>query len=310
MKIIIDGQQYQNFESYSLKLQYNSLADSFSFAGLRNFLPEPLSYPRVEVYKNNELLITGTIVNQKREIKAAPTLVSVSGYSLPGVLQDVNVPVELYPLQSDNLSLQDIADKILPYFGVDYVKQGTKIEQAINKKFTKTVAGGQQSVKQYLNKLASQRGIIVTHDNQGRIVFQKGIALNPPVRLQNIESISIDYPGQRLHSDITVIRQSSRDNPDAGQATVSNPLVGAARPKTKILNDGDIFDVDAAADNELRAELANVSLQLKTREFVLPGTIIDFENVPGAWFVETTEVKGNAQSENYSYSCVPREVYE
>ena len=154
-------------------MKFNSIADSFSFSGQKDFLPDILSYADCEILdENDQVIITGTIVNQNFELDSNPTLISVSGYSKPGVLEDCTIPISLYPLQSDNLSLKQIADKVLQPFGVKY-KYTANITTEFNKKFKKTNAEPSQQIKGYLNQLASQRGIILTHNAKGELLFTK-----------------------------------------------------------------------------------------------------------------------------------------
>ena len=66
-------------------MKFNSIADSFSFSGQKDFLPDILSYADCEILdENDQVIITGTIVNQNFELDSNPTLISVSGYSKPG----------------------------------------------------------------------------------------------------------------------------------------------------------------------------------------------------------------------------------
>jgi len=122
VKLLVNNKEFRKFNAYKVGLRYNAVASTFEFTGLKGFLDNPLSYPDCKIYDDdNDLIITGTILSPSLTSRASVSLVNYSGYSLPGILEDVNVPVSLYPLQSDNLSLKDICDKLLNPFDISYV---------------------------------------------------------------------------------------------------------------------------------------------------------------------------------------------
>jgi prophage tail gpP-like protein len=320
-KIRINNTLFRFFESYTLDMKFNAIADSFSFSGQKDFLPDILSYADCEILdENDQVIITGTIVNQNFELDSNPTLISVSGYSKPGVLEDCTIPISLYPLQSDNLSLKQIADKVLQPFDVKY-KYTANITTEFNKKFKKTNAEPTQQVKEYLNQLASQRGIILTHNAKGELLFTK-LDVSPLLPVANfiegdtgILSMNLQIPGQSLHSEITVIKQASYDNPDAGQKTLENVYCKSFRPMVKILNSGDIFDIEKAARTELSNELSQIKLVIQTTKLVYPGNLITVK-APSLkifneydFFVEETNIQGSTTNDLYILTCVVKDVY-
>jgi prophage tail gpP-like protein len=309
-ELLINNKRFSAFSSYSVSLKYNAVASSFSFTGLENFLPPFLSYPRCQIVKDNEVIITGTVINQTKTESSSPTLLSLSGYSLPGILEDISIPLKLYPLQSDNRTLRDITERLLSPFNVDFIVEADA-EKLVDKKYKKTTADKGQSIKAYINKLASQRDIVITHDSLGRVVFTKNTLKPQSLKISNIVQQTLTLPGQALHSEISVVRQAS-DNPDQGEATVENNLVKQYRPKVKELSDGDIFDVQEAAKNELKSELLQIKLSITTKNFIKPGNIIEniIEGIDiREWFVEQTDITGTITGEIYNLSCVPAAAY-
>lgn len=312
VELLIDNKKFTYFSSYSITLKYNSIADSFSFTGLKDFLPGLLNYSVCKIKKDGELLITGTIINETRTKTAVPNLVKLSGYSLTGILEDCNIPISLYPLQSDNRTLSEIVSRLLKPFNIEYIIKGKDIAKSVNKKYIKTIAESGQSIKSYINSLASQRNIILTHNAEGNLVLSKGESLPKAININNSVSYSLSANGQGMHSEISVIKQASTKNPDAGEYTIKNKYVNKFRPKVKVLSNGDIFDVKEAAENELKAELLKIKLSIKLNEFIKPGTIINFpvEGIDIArWFVEETTLSENFESTEININCVPVEVY-
>lgn len=321
MILTINNKRFQHFISYTIDLKYNSFAHTFSFTGKKNFFPRPTSYPECTIETNDgELLITGTILIPNKNIESKPGLKRVSGYSKPGVLEDTSIPISLYPLQSDNRSLRQITDRILKKFDVEFLAT-SNVATVMDKKYVKTVASVGQSPKQYINSLASQRGVLITNDNQGRLLFTQvdTSRLKPVAQFiqgqSNVDNMAIASDGQRLHSNITVFRQATRDNPDAGQKSINNPFVDVFRPLVLVLNSGDIFDLEAAARNALSVELTNIRLTISTKTFVQPGNLVTVKapdldiNNDTDFFVESTRINGNNITERYVLNCVLDTVY-
>lgn len=320
-KLKIDNEQFDFFNNVTINLDFNSIASSFSFQGLADFTPAPLEYNQCQVIDdNNNILITGTILNPGYSATNKPEPVNVSGYSLPGILEDCEIPVSLYPLQSDNLSLIEILDKLLQPFGIKYIFT-SNVSADLLKKYKKTSAEPGQRIKSYINNLASQRGVILTHDNLGNLVFTR---LEPdllPVEAEfnegnpGISEISLQVDAQQMHSEITVLKQASTGSPNSGEAKIENPYVPIFRPKVMILTDGDLFDVEKAARNELGNELRNIVLTIRTTKFVEPGKKIKVRSpsnkikVFSEFIVESTVINATSRSIKYDLTCVPVDVF-
>src|SRR6478736_4627146 len=64
-------------------------------------------YRTCTLEQDGELLFTGIILSIEFVSSKVAELTTVSGYSLPGFLEDCEIPTEVYPLQSDLLSLRE-----------------------------------------------------------------------------------------------------------------------------------------------------------------------------------------------------------
>lgn len=319
MRIKFTNKNFEYFSEYTITLSYNTIASTFSFNALSSILGMPLVYSFVELYDdNNELLITGYILSSAYKVSASPEQEVYPGYSITGVLEDCSIP---YPFQFDNLSLREITTKLLAPYGLSFV-----VDPSVNKDMDKVYKisspSDSASVKDYISAMASQRGIILTHDNKGRLVFTK----IDPSKLSPVASfidgnggfteMSLTANGQKMHSSITVVRQASVDNSDAGESTINNPYVtNRHRPLTKILTNGDIFDLKTAARNELSRELMDITLTIETTLFVKPGNLIEVL-APSLkirkktnWFVTQTTIKGTTEGVTYSLQCVLPDVF-
>jgi prophage tail gpP-like protein len=321
MNLYINEDIFSSFSRYRISLIYNAVASSFRFDALRDEFPTQLTYPDCEIYNlNDELLITGTIVNDNRRLSASPELISVEGYSKPGILEDVNIPIDAYPLQTDKLSLERIVDKLFGIFNIDYTVDSV-VSSAFKKTYNKVNASHSTTVKDFINSLASQRGIIMSHDAKGRVLFTRVLTDNliPVMNFEEgntgTESYTLNINGQSLHSDITVLKQASINDKAIGQSTVKNPMIAQYRPKVKVSNAGDVFDADKAARMELSAELSRIKIIIETTEFVKPGNLITVQapslNIhnPAELFIESTIINGTPERESFTLSCVMKEVY-
>ena len=322
MRLEIGNKDYKYFSDWNITLKFNSIANIFSFNAKRELLDYILEYPECKIYDdNNDLLLTGTILAPILKTSIRPKFIRYTGYGKAGVLEDCPVPLSLYPLQFDNLSLIDITEKLLKPFGVGF-NFTSNVLSDLEKKYDKITVEPETLVKQILNNLASQRNIFLSSNVFGEVFFTR---YDPKSFLpaeyfvegtEGITDISLNIASQTLHSEITVVKQASKKNPDAGQSTITNPYVDVFRPTVKVLSSGDIFDVDKAARNALSAELSNIKITFKSTSFVLPGATISLKapsidlNEPTELFVEQTTIVGTIKrKDNYAYSCVLPDVY-
>lgn len=320
VRLNIIDKQYVYFNEYTIELKYNTIASTFSFKIQKDILDNLLGYPRCEIIKDEFPILTGTIIVPQLKVTSKPELISISGYSVPGVLEDIPIPTDLYPLQSDNLNLEEIAEKYTNPFNVN-IAYTQNVEKDMKKKYTKVVADESETIKSFLTKLASERGIILTHNELGSILFTRvEVDKLTPVGVfiegdAGINAMTLDINGQALHSSITVLKQASVNNPDAGQFTIDNPYCDIYRPNTLIHDSGDIFDIEKAARKALSDELTAIKLTINTTKFIKPGNIIQVKseslklNSITDFFVEETIINGNVKDETYTLICVLKDVY-
>lgn len=344
MKVKINGREIEHFTNVNLKRSLDSIASTFSLSV--RFNPEnddhkelfkPLQYHDILIYSdNNELLFTGTILNHQFESNSGFNLCNISGYSKCGILEDVTIPPSMYPLESINRSLREIANRLCSYYGIqviynldsdldidsNYTKNfSTKIKKYrepkrkrtenpdANRVYKKTNADATESVKSYLAKLTSQRNILLSHDNEGNVVMFKPNLKSKPkyfFNKNNTISMSSSFNGQAMHSEINVVRQPSAEN--AGVSTVDKVnsfYVKKYRPTTKVLSSGEDTDTKKAAENEYASELKNVNFKIELQGAfydIKPGDLINIHNheiysfAYSRWIVSDIEFSINENS--------------
>jgi prophage tail gpP-like protein len=320
------------FNNFSLNLKYDSVASMFSFS----FYFDPLNHDQeelacvshfheAEVEHNGELLVTGYILSEAFNSNSKREMVQFAGYSLPGVLEDCEIPPSLYPLQSDGLSLKQIAQKLIAPFKLKMVIDPEVVDK-MNMVYEKTTANESQTIKSYLTELATQRDIVVSHNEKGNLLFTKAKTNQAPIF--HVEkgviatSMNLSFSGQGLHSEITVMKQASAKGGNASEYTIQNPYVPILyRPKVLVQNSGDDNSTQDAAKNALAAELKNIVLTVTIDRWVIDGKIIKPNNLISVvapelyiykktnFFIESVNYTGDATKETAVLTCVLPEVY-
>ncbi len=323
------------FNKFTLDLRYDSFSSTFGF----EFYFDPKNADHKElacvshfheavVEHNGEVLVTGYILSQVFNSSNVKEMTQFAGYSLPGVLEDCEIPPSLYPLQSDGLTLKEIASKLLAPFKIK-MSIDSSVASKMDIAYDKTTAKETQNIKQYLTELAAQRNIIISHDVNGVLLFTSSKADRPPILHFENENNSIPFThmglsfgGQPMHSDITVIKQASSKGGNAGEATVTNPYVPIVyRPKVLVQSSGDDNSTQEAAQNALAAELKNIVLTITTDRWEVDGKILKPNNIISVlnpecylykktnFFIEKINFTGDNEKTTAVLTCVLPEVY-
>lgn len=305
MKVLLNNQTYINFTDYGIDLYYNTIASTFAFSSLNDIVLNPFGYDEVKIFDDNDnLLLTGTITGFNKSDTIKPTLTAFGGYSLTGILDDVSVP---HPLQTDGLSLQKIAEKLLKNLNVKMIVDSSATA-LMKKTFKKSTASDSQSVANYLTELAAQKGIVITHNNSGELVFTKVnySAKKTFAYFDNSQEIEMSINAQGMHSDIKIVRQASKDNENAGEYDIKNPYVTKYRPITRSLSSGDIYSLKEAARYELGKELMNINFSINgTKTFIPAGEVVEIKSERlgiknyTKCIVVHSSIKGSAKTETY-----------
>lgn len=323
------------FGKFDVNLRYNSIGSDYSFEIFFNpdnenhkTLCHPARYNLAKLYHEGELLMTGFILSQSFSEAPVPDLSKFAGYSVPGVLEDSQIPTSAYPLQSDGLTLRQIATKLLRPFDIR-MDVDDSVSSLMDEVYDKTTADATQSVADYLNTLASQKDIILSHTERGHLLFTKAKAdMKPSFHFDGNmpgTTIGMVFNGRGMHNQITVIKQADKDGGNAGEYTILNPYVPtdttAFRPKVIVQNSGTDNDTEKVARQALAKELTSVVLTITTDRWVIDGKVVKPNMVisvtsPGNfiykktnWFVESVNLSGDPKQTTAVLTCVPVEVY-
>lgn len=282
----------KNFAQVSVTLSLDTVASTFSVDGYLDLndsqiskLFKPFTYNDVDVWfkdeelRINEKLITGTILNPGLSVQKNIRLTNISGYSKTGILEDVTIPPDLYPLQTDNLGLDAITKKFTDRFGLQ-LKIFDNAKEDAAKIFTQVKARPTERIKQYISGIARNRNITVAHDNLGRLLLYKVENKNPPfVRIHEDDQtlkISIRPNGQGVNSHITVLKQASTNDSNAGEATIKSPFVpnGVDRPLVDVLSYGENIDAQKMAEGIACRQAKAFPITIEKEGWTIQGKLI------------------------------------
>lgn len=323
-------QKFDQYNNVNVVLKHDAVGSVFSFDV--RFDPQDQKqaelfatshYHEAIVSHNGETLITGFIINQKFKSSAKKHPTTLAGYSKPGVLEDCDVPPEIYPLQVDGLTLRQIAEKICAPYRIKVIVDNS-VSSLVNKSISSATMDESSNVKDVLTKLATQRKIIVTHNEFGDLLFTSANTKSTPLFNVNEGLIAYDieliFDGQKLHSHITVMKEANSDGGNAGETTIRNPYVPVAytyRHKVYKQTSGDDGTLSDFGRQCLQAELkAGIKLIVKVNTWTVGGKIIRPNNTitvedpevylykKVTWFIEEVSFEGNEEKQVSTLTCV------
>lgn len=331
MILKINNRKFDFFANVAVSLKYDSVASAFSFDAFFNpdnpdhkDLFKPAAFYRAVVEHNGQKLITGTLLSPVFRDSAKTQTVNITGYSLPGVLEDCEIPTSVYPLQSNGLSLKNIAEKIIKPFGIKLVVDAS-VSSRVDATYKISKAEHSQTVKSYLSELASQKKVMVTHDADGNLVFTEAKTKQTPLFDFTDGMPGFEYEhsfdGQSCHSEITILGQATAEGANARQGKITNPYCSAFRPRVVQQSSGTDNDSPLAARNILSEELKVVKLKITLDRWELDGKLVMPNNIITVtnprlylykktnFFIESVDFTGTAESQTCVLNCVLPEVY-
>ena len=255
--ILIDGKRFRFWDSVRITRAIDMM-DAVEFGAPFDHEAEgfketfkPFSFKTINITVGGLPLFTGTMVSVNPAVEESRKAISISGYSLPGVLNDCTSPASTSPLEFDNVGLREIATTLAAPFGVGVeflADQGSVFERVANKESTRVLT--------FLTDLAKQRGLLISSSPRGKLLFLKGSDGGIPVaRLQQgfapVLSVTPFFNPQEYYSHITGI-EPVIVGLTGSQFTVKNPrLLGVTRPLN--FNTPDTLDADVKTSAEAKA---------------------------------------------------------
>lgn len=215
MELRVAGHTIRTFNQVDVRLVYDSIADTFSFKvyylpndSTHRMLFKPGAYHTCTITHEGVLLMTGTILSPSISSAGNPPkeLLCISGYSLPGILQDCSVQVsdDATSLQFDGLKLEEIAKKVTEYYGIKVVVDNELLNDAsFNTPYPQVAANNtdirstsaDKTVAQFLDELCTQKNVILSHTKGGQLLLTRVKAdkvVTTQTTLVNVKNIPVD----------------------------------------------------------------------------------------------------------------------
>lgn len=175
--IQIDGEVFHNWVNLRINRAFDSI-DTFSFTA--PFEPnnlqwreifKPFSFKTVEVFVGLNKMFTGQMVTPMPISEPGVTTMSVSGYSLPGALQDCTPPAPNtgFQYEFNGLTVVEIAQALGLPFGIRAVGGNGSPGAVFKREGIEPI----QKVLPFLAGLARQRKLVISSDENGSLVFHK-----------------------------------------------------------------------------------------------------------------------------------------
>lgn len=335
----INGISFEKFDLINFSKALDSIASTFSFSIYfdkdneeKRSIFTPLSYHLVEIFDDQKLVLTGTFLNHAFVSDENTNLVSVSGYSKCGILEDCSIPRQLYPLESLNKSLSEICNKIFKYFDIKFVVDPS-VQKDMNLIFKKSIAGEDESVKDYIAKLAAQRNIVLGHNEKGEVVFfrpSEKSQVKMQLTKENTLKMGLNANGQNMHHTLMVLRQPTMPRGRKTEGTdkkkpnlkfydsINNPLVlNTKRNTVKVMTSGEDVDTVKAVQNLRADQMKNISIDVSFENWVdlNCGDVVDVINpeifiyTPTKFMVGSVSKTEDTQSKTMNISLNPPEAY-
>lgn len=329
------------FNEFELSLNYDSFGSTFSFKYF--FDPENPEHKELScvshdhecvVTHNNETLITGFAMTQSYVHEPQGKLAVIQGYSKPGIFTDCQIPPDMYPLQSDGVSLVTVAKRIVDRW--QKVGIGLTVDSDVstiaNKAFKSVTASETENIDSFLTNLAQQKSLILSHDEKGNLLITRTKTDKAPFmefdrrvpQMIPMTGSEMTYSGQVMHSHIYVVKQASSDGGNAGEFMVRNPYCPIVyRPKVVSQTSGDDLDTKEVAMRELGKELEEgLKFTIKTDRWtdskgniIKPNSIISiydpelFIYTKTRLFVRSIDFVGDQEKTIATLNCVIPEAF-
>jgi prophage tail gpP-like protein len=244
VSIIVDRKKFTGFTDYEINLAYDSF-DTFSFSAPYDIAVKdlkeailPFAFKDCAVYYTGELLFKGTLLTPDPELKSESTEMTLQGYPLCAILGDCTVPPSKYPADYNNLTIQDIADPIADVYGIKIIYDGGPGDPFEDVCYEPT-----ETVLNFLLKLAQQRKLLFTNDENGRLVFFRAKKESAFASFKEgkgpLISITPQFNAQDFYSHITGHTKTNTET-DSFSFTWENDYLinkGITRHKTIMIDD-------------------------------------------------------------------------
>jgi prophage tail gpP-like protein len=181
----------------------------------------------------------------------------VKGYPRCGFLE-CPLPITKFPAEFNNQDLQKIAESLAEPFGVP-----VEFKDAAGNKFKKTAIKPEEKVIDFIIKLAGERGLLVSNNAQGGLLFWKASSGKATASIKEGEfpylSCQPTFNPQEYYSHITGLSKTTNTK-KAAKYTVENSFLikhGVTRPFNYLVEDDEEGDLKDSVKSKAARMFAN-----------------------------------------------------
>ena len=263
-------------------------------------------------------------------------------------------------LQFNNSSLKTIAEKLCLLYGIKVIVDET-VEDECNEIYAQAAIKADEYIGSYLIKLAAQKHVILSHTKHGNLLLtkiktvkavtttkdktptiipfatemqavaeqnnlvdntvMKNIAPIFKFNKSNCESITLNFDGDNMHSNIYVVGDSNLIDVNAKEAISKNPYCNRLSVKTIIQNAGDDNDSKKTARYFLGQDLLGIKIIIDIVGWNINGSLarpnqiitIQDENChiynATNFFIKEVSFSGDAENKTAKLTCVLPECF-
>jgi len=219
----------------------------------------PFSYKDAKITVDGTRLFSGTMVAVRPQSQENSRSVSVSCYSVPGVLGDCTLPGSALPAEYDNLTLREIAQNVLEPFGIGLIFEG-----ADGDRFERVAIAAEERVWVFLSDLVRQRKKVMSSTDDGRVLITDVVQTGQPVLVARqgeagpIVSVTPAFTEQDYYSDVTGIEPVVVGTEGSIHTVKNARLTGTVRPFTFLAKDSDGGSLPEAVEAKAARMFANM----------------------------------------------------
>ena len=321
----IGERKFERINAFNISLRYNSFASVFS-VGLQYdddnestvslfnpFSRRECTIDLIEENGSTVRLMTGLMVNFSFSDSNSESLIIITGYSLPGVMAKSNTPLELYPLQRNNVTISELVKEYCDYFEVGFLIAPDATLKA-NEVFKKTLCQPSELVSDFLSRMANQRGLVITHTNTGKLLVQTVRENDPSIaKIEHALNMNLSVKTEEMHPFIYLQKQADKKGGASRTEELRNPLMSSLLKKPKVIGQ----TAEGTNDRQVLAnEYRKIKLKISLDKYLtIPNKIIEVKNKRirlnrfERFFIESVTIKGDEKSLKSNLECVIPEVY-
>lgn len=303
--IKVNGEKLEFFNNLSYSTQIDAISSSLSFDTFLEI--ETYEFAEIEVLRENILIFTGKVFSKSVPNEERPKPFNYKCYSLTGILEDSTIPLDNYPIQTQNKTLKEIVENICGIFDIT-LKIDVSANSDVSQVYELQDQSPQTKASDIINGLCSQNNLIVSHNAKGELLITKTVGTQAELRSQIVISKK-NYNYRKFYSKYAVLGQQSIGNDTTKQAVANFGRIDEKRNITRVQNSGDSGitqkQADAFKNDSYKANTFNINLH---DDFINIGEIFIINNVKSICNAMNYNYK--AGSETCSISLLNYKVYE